>query len=195
MTAGGEPQEMPTITRTWLAFAAIGAGLIHVALVIGSPPALGVVLCLVGVAEFGWGVVTFARETVAVPRVAFAVALAPILGWGLLLAVAALVREPALAASLPFMPLAVSSLFCLFIAGTLAAHSRREAPTEGGPRVPGVARYLLALVVGGLVVAGMTTPALAATAAGAAAQPHGEHSDAPAGAGEPFELILPGHEH
>ncbi|MEQ1735503.1 MAG: hypothetical protein ABL886_03640 [Rhodoglobus sp.] len=182
------------ITRTWLAFAAIGAGLIHVALVIGSPPALGVTLAVLGIAEFGWGVATFARDAVLVPRIALAVALAPVLLWGLLLAISALVREPRIAASLPFMPLAMASVFSLFIAGTLAVDSRR-AQTEARPRVPGVARYLLGLVVGGLVVAGMTTPALAATAAGAVAQPHGEHSDAPAGEDGPYQLLLPGHDH
>ena len=35
---------MSTITRTWLAFAAIGTGLIHFALVVGSPLPLGIVL-------------------------------------------------------------------------------------------------------------------------------------------------------
>lgn len=178
---------MPTMTRTWIAFAAIGAGLIHVALVIGSPLAIGVPLAVLGIVEFGWGVTTFARGTVPFPRVALAVALAPVLGWGLLLAASTLAEMPQLAAFIPFLPLAVSSVFGLFIAGTLAVISRRKADTEGRPRVPGVARYLLGLVVGGLVIAGMTTPALAATAAGTAAQPRG-------GEEQPFELNLPTHQ-
>ncbi len=186
---------MPTITRTWVAFAAIGAGLIHAALVIGSPPAFGFILGALGIVEFGWGVVTLARDSIPAPQTSFALALAPVFGWGLLLTVSALVREPAVAASLPFMPLAIASLFSLFIAGTLAVHSRRQVRNQTKARVPGVIRYLLALVVGGLVVGGLTTPALAATAAGAAAQPHGQHSDAPVEEAEPFVLILPEHEH
>ncbi|MFM9877613.1 MAG: hypothetical protein ACKVOG_07165 [Rhodoglobus sp.] len=51
-----EPTTMPTITHTWLAFAAIGAGLIHAARVVGSPLALGISPTVLGVAEFGWGV-------------------------------------------------------------------------------------------------------------------------------------------
>ena len=41
------------------------------------------------------------------------------------------------------------------------------------PTAPGVARYLLGLAAGALVVAALTTPALAATEAGEYAVPHG----------------------
>ena len=171
---------MSTITRTWLAFAAVGTGLIHFALVVGSPLPLGIVLGVIGLAEFGWGVMTFARETVPFPRAVLIGALVPLLGWGLLLVTSTVAEDPALAASLPFLPLAVATLFELFIAVVMALHLRRLADaSRPAPRVPGVARYLVGLAIGGLVVAGLTTPALAATPAGSVAQPHGEHTGNP----------------
>jgi len=176
---------MPTITRTWLAFAAIGTGLIHLALVIGAPLALGLVFAALGLAEFGWGVLTFAREEVPLARVALIVAIAPVLAWGLLLVISTLAEMPGIAASVPFVPLAVATVFELFAATVLARHLRRDSRDERG--IPSVGRYLTAIVAGGLVVAAMTTPALAATQAGQFAQPHGETP--PPG----FELNLPEH--
>lgn len=165
---------MPTITRTWIAFAAIGTGLIHVALVIGSPVGLGVALAVLGLTEFGWGVLTFARDSVPFPRAALVVALAPALAWALLVAVASASENVELAASLPLLPLAVATLFELVIVAVIGVHLRRpDAPANP----PGVARYLISLLVGALAVAALTTPALAATQAGLYAVPHGEHSD------------------
>lgn len=175
---------MSTITRTWLAFAAVGTGLIHLALVIGSPLALGIILAVLGLSEFGWGVLTFARDTVPLPRVALVVAIAPIVGWALLLVISTAADAPSVTASLGLLPLAVSTLFELFIAIVLGIHLRRR-PTAA-PAVPGVGRYLIGLSIGALVVAALTTPALAATEAGQYAQPHGEHT------GDPFET---GHNH
>lgn len=177
---------MSTITRSWLAFAAIGAGLIHVALVIGSPLPLGIVLAVLGLTEFGWGVLTFARESVALPRVALVVALVPVLAWGLLLVTSSVAEMPAIAASFGFLPLAIASLFELFAAAVLGMHLRRVTAGDPAPRTPGVAKYLLGIAAGGLVVAALTTPALAATSAGDAARPHGEEPT--------YELILPEHE-
>ncbi len=185
---------MPTITRTWLAFAAIGVGLIHSALVIGSPLALGIILAVLGLTEVGWGVLTFARETVVLPRVALAVAMAPIVLWGPLLLASTVAKSPELAASIVLLPLAVATLLELFIAGILAVHLRRRAAPNGPrPRVPSVARYLLAVLAGGLAVASLTTPALAATTAGLYSAPHGVPSETPVEEDEPFVLNLPEH--
>ena len=175
---------MSTITRAWIAFAAIGVGLIHVALVIGSPLGLGIPLAVLGLAEFGWGVLTFARETVPVPRAALVVALVPALAWALLLAVASASENTALGEFLPLLPLAVSTVFELFITAVIGVHLRRrqDAPAS----TPGVARYLLALLAGALAVAALTTPALAATQAGLYAVPHGGDSD---------QFDLPDHGH
>ena len=166
---------MSSITRAWIAFAAIGVGLIHVALVIGSPLGLGIPLAVLGLSEFAWGVLTFARESVPVPRIALVVALAPALGWALLLAIASASENTALGESLPLLPLAVATVFELFITAAIGVHLRRRP--DAAPKAPGVARYLLALVAGALAVAALTTPALAATQAGLYAVPHGGNSD------------------
>jgi hypothetical protein len=168
---------MPTIRRTWLAFAAIGTGLIHLALVIGSPLPLGLVLAVFGLAEFGWGVLTFARETLVLPRVALVVAVVPVVAWTLLLVTSSVSETPGIAASLGFLPLAVASLFELFAVAVLGTYLRRHRATDAPPAPPGVARYLLGLAAGALVVAALTTPALAATGAGGLAVPHGDPSD------------------
>lgn len=172
---------MPAITRTWLAFAAIGTGLIHFALVLGSPLVVGIALAILGLAEFGWGVLTFARETLVAPRIALIVALAPVLGWALLLVISSVSEAPELAASFGFLPLAVASLFELFAVAVLGIHVRRRRDTDATPPFPSVARYLVGLAIGALVVAGLTTPALAASEAGLLTQPH--------------ELNLPEHGH
>ena len=166
---------MATITRTWVAFAAIGVGLIHVALVIGSPLGLGIPLAILGLTEFGWGVLTFARESIPAPRVALIVALVPVLAWSLLLAAGSALEDPTLAGALPLLPLAVAALFEFFIVAVIGVGLRRGKDASSAP--PGVARYLISLMVGALAVAALTTPALAATEAGAYAVPHGEHTD------------------
>ena len=172
---------MPTITRTWLAFAAIGTGLIHLALVIGAPLPVALVLGLLGLAEFVWGVLTFARDTVPLPRIALVVAITPVVLWGLLLAVSPVAEVPALAASLPFLPFAIATVFELFIAATLAVQLR-TGPTDAP--APSVARYLVGLGLGALVVVALTLPALAATQAGQLAQ-------LPAA---PYEFDIPEHD-
>lgn len=193
---------MSVITRTWIAFSAIGIGLIHVALVIGSPLALAIPLGLLGVAEFGWGVLAFARNTLPTPRAAMVVAVAPLIAWGLLITAASALQLPALATVLDVVPWGIAAIFQLFVAGTLARHARRER--DGMPATastPGAARYLTALMVGALAVSALTTPALAATEAGIYAQPHGEHDssftpqrDAPVDESSDDLFTVPGHD-
>jgi hypothetical protein len=83
------------------------------------------------------------------------------------------------------LPMLVASLLDLAIAIGITWILRRDPARAAAPLRPG--RYLLALGAGALVVAGLTTPALAATEAGAAAIPHGTD--------EPIDLELPGHGH
>jgi hypothetical protein len=192
---------MSAITRTWISFAAIGTGLIHGALVIGAPLGLGIPLAILGVVEFGWGVLAFTRDTLPAPRAAMVVAVAPLIVWGLLVAAASTLQSPALASVMDVVPWGVAAIFQLFVASILSLHARRVR--EGRPAartVPGAARYLTALMVGGLVVSALTTPALAATEAGSYAQPHGEHDgsftpqrDAPDGDNVDDLFTIPGH--
>lgn len=169
---------MSQITRTWLGFAAIGAGLVHLALVISSPLPIAVVVLLLGAAEITWGIVAFARDSVPFPRLATAVAITPLLAWSLIVVVATMLDAAWLAASLPLLPMAIASIFELFVAAVLATHVRRlqtAGGTDSAPVPPSAGRYLVGLMAGALLVGALTTPALAATEAGRFAQPHGSH--------------------
>ena len=168
---------MSTVTRTWLAFAALGTGMIHLALVISSPLPIAAILLLLGLVEFAWGVLTFIRERISYPRWVLFGALLPILLWGLLAAAATALEAPAIASSLGLAALGFATLLELFIAVVLAVQFRRGVDFSKPSKMPSPVRYLSGLLVGGLVVAALTTPALAATEAGVYAQPHGEHSD------------------
>ena len=167
---------MSQITRTWLAFAAVGTGLIHLALVVSSPLPVGIVLTLVGLTELVWGVAAMAGTRLLAPRIALAGAVVPIVLWSIVLLVAVESSDSAIAEPLRFLPLALAALLELFAAGVLAVHIRREnAGDRPAPAAPSAGKYLLGLFIGALVVAGVTTPALAATEAGQFAQPHGQH--------------------
>jgi hypothetical protein len=196
---------MPQITRTWLAFAALGAGLIHLALVVGAPAPLAITLVLLGLVEFSWGIITLARDDVVLPRLARVVAIAPVILWSLLVVVSMLLAADDIVASLTLVPMSIALIFQVFIALVITRHLRRASTTDDGtvdaaaaPTAPTAGRYLLALTVGALLVGGLTTPALAATEAGRYAQPHGDHDPgfvpAPGGDDPLADLDLPGHD-
>ena len=184
---------MTAITRTWLAMAAIAAGLIHVALGAGAPLVLGVPLVAIAVAEMAWGAATIVRDRTPVPTAALLGALAPVALWAGLITAASVSGTPELLAPLPFLAMGSATLFSLFVAGVLAVHRRRalrvddpSAATAGAtaPREasePSVGRYLLGVLAGAAVMSALTTPALANTHAGQSAVPHGTshgvHSD------------------
>lgn len=157
---------MEAVVRAWLGFIALGAGLIHLALVIGSPPAVAVPLLIVGVAEFGWGVFAFTAPRLPVPRAARIGALVPILGW-----VVVILLGGGTGLGLRTLPMLVASLFDLAVAIGITVVLRRAA---GDSRPISAARYLISMGVGALIVAALTTPALAATEAGEYAVPHGD---------------------
>ena len=161
---------MSAVLRNWLGCLALGSGLVHVALVIGSPPPVAAVLLVVGAAEFVWGAFTIARPAPPVPRLARAAALAPVIGWALLLVVAGADSLGPLTSSNRLLPMLVAGLFDLLVAGGLTVMLRHAAATS--PRRPAVdsapltGRRLAAVILGALLVAAITAPALAATEAG-----------------------------
>lgn len=191
---------MSQLTRSWLAFAALGAGVIHLALAAGCAVPLAVALVVLGFAEFGWGVGVLARNRFLVPRAALVVAFLPAIGWGMLLLAAVTSKNPLVASSIPALPMVVSVLFTLAIAASLARlQGVRGVRRQGTPAddaatsnstVSGSAavkadatsqperpfRYLGGLFLGALLVAALTTPALAATQAGIA-NPHQHHGE------------------
>ena len=115
-------------------------------------------------------------DRLVAPRTALVVAIAPIVLWSLVVVASALFQDSVLATSLELFPLAIATMFELFAAGVISVQLRRRIEADAAPPPPGVWRYLLGATVGGLAVAALTTPALAATEAGLYAQPHGEHS-------------------
>jgi hypothetical protein len=171
---------MTAVVRGWLGFCALGAGLIHLALAIGSQPAVGIPLLAIGAAESAWGVFAFTAPALPLPQVARAGALVPLLGWAVALVVTG---GSAAIEGLRVLPMLVASLLDLTIAIGITGMLRREPGRAAVPLRPG--RFVVALGTGALVVTALTLAALAATEAGFAAIPHAPGE-------EPFELILPG---
>ncbi|MBN9150860.1 MAG: hypothetical protein J0H56_05505 [Micrococcales bacterium] len=175
---------MSQITRSWLAFAAMGAGVIHLGVAPGTAIPAAVVLGVLGLAEFAWGVGVLARNRFLMPRVALVGAFAPVIGWGFALLAAVAFDNPELASAFGAFPMAVASFFNLVIAAVLGADRRRTATVSSGSavRAPKPRRqapaclYLTGLMVGALAVSMLTTPALAATGAGIN-NPHANHGE------------------
>ncbi|MFC5930564.1 hypothetical protein D6T64_16805 [Cryobacterium melibiosiphilum] len=178
---------MSAVTRLWLGFAALGAGMIHVAVGASAPFPLSVLLIGFGVAELAWGVTALALGRLPVPRAVSGAALIPVFVWGATAALGSGLGVSAEATGLPFYSMAIASLFNLFLAVVMAVHQRRRsneaassatgaasvARTGTSPAVAGGWRFVTALALGGAIFSGLTTPALAATDAGQLAVPHG----------------------
>ena len=175
---------MTSISRLWLAFAAMGAGTIHLAVGASAPMLLAILLVGFGAAELGWGVRTLVRGRLVAADLALFGALIPVFVWGATATLGSGFGLAAGATGLPLFPMMVASLFGLFISAALAIG--RRAAGGAGTAGPGAGRpdaaaspqgwrFLVALTIGGLLFSGLTTPALAATEAGAHAVPHGSH--------------------
>lgn len=178
---------MSAVTRLWLAFAALGAGMIHVAVGASAPFPLAVLLVGFGLAELGWGVAALSLGRLPAPRAVTGAALIPVLTWGATASLGSGLGVSSEAIGLPLYSMAIASLFNLYLAVVMTVHQRRSAaepvlsaaggasPARAGT-APGAAsgwRFLAALTVGGMLFSGLTTPALAATDAGQLAVPHG----------------------
>lgn len=109
-------------------------------------------LAAIGIAEFAWGVLVMFDERFLVPRVAVIAALAPVALWLAALALGVESFRPA--------PLAIATLFELFIAGVIAVSLRRGRQAAA----TGTARFVLGLVAGAIVVGALTATALASGA-------------------------------
>jgi hypothetical protein len=157
---------MSTITRMWLGFAALGAGIIHLALIVSSPAPIAILIGLLGLAELAWGVVTFVRRSILLPRIALFGSLAPIVLWGVLVAAAAASHTPAISSYLGFEAMFAATVLDLFIAIVIAFQLRRGTDFNAPTRESSAPRYLIGVFVGGLIAALIVTPALSATDAG-----------------------------
>ncbi|TPW76826.1 hypothetical protein [Schumannella sp. 10F1B-5-1] len=175
---------MSPILRIWLGFAALGAGLIHLALVIGAPPGLAVAFALLGAAEFAWGTFCFARDEPPLQRLALLFVLLPLVGWIVVLLAASALHSTDVTAALRPLPLVIATLLDTVVAVGLALRMRgRRRAEESGASEPEVepaadehpaapaslastARFLLGVGAGALVIAALTTTGLSATEAG-----------------------------
>ncbi len=146
---------VPAITRGWLAFAAVGAGLIHFSLVLTADAVAAPVLAVVGVIEFGWGVLAMFDERFTFARVVSIAALAPTAAWVLALVLG-------FGGSFRPVPLALAGLLEFFVAGALIVDRRRARPASAVT----TGRYLVGLAVGALLIGGITALGLAASASG-----------------------------
>ena len=158
-----------------MALVVLGAGLIHLAIAAGSPLGAAIGMGALGAVELGWGLAVLARGSVLFPTAALIGSLAPVALWGLLATARVAGGESALTDFLPLGPLTAASVLNLAVA-LLLAIDRRPRPVKAhadSAARPG--RYLLGMVLGAMAVAGIVTPALAATNAGMYAVPHGEH--------------------
>lgn len=170
---------LSTMARTWPMLSSLGAGLVLLALAAGAGGTAGVVLVGAGAAGLGWGVLSLRAGRALAPRITLGVAAA------LLVAAGALVGSGLTAsAGVRVGPLVAASVFVAIVAGQAALVVRRRrrngrsdpVPDRDVPRAAVDGRLsLVGLLVGALLVAGLATPALAATRAGQLAVPHGEH--------------------
>jgi hypothetical protein len=184
------------MARTWPMLAAFGAGLVLLAVAAGAGGPAGGVLAGVGVAALAWGVLSLHLGRPLAPAAALAVGVALLVGAALLVG-----SGLSGAAGVPAGPLLAASVFAAVVAGHAGFILRRRARTatparaKGAPDAAGRAVVdgrlsLVGLVAGALLVAGLATPAIAATEAGRLAVPHGEHS----GWGS-SSTTAPGHHH
>jgi hypothetical protein len=165
---------MSTITRMWMGFAAVCAGIIHLALVVSSPLPVGILLTIIGIVECAWGVLTFIRERLIAPRIVLIASLVPTILWGVLVGVATEAQTPAIASYLGFAAMISATVFELFISIIIAVQIRRGVDLAAATRPSSAVRYLLGVVIGGVLAAMLVTPALAATDAGKYAKPMGD---------------------
>lgn len=139
-----------TVARSALGFAALGAGLIHLGLAVGSGIGLAIGLVVTGAAEFLWGVLAVSRPGLPVPRVALAGALVPPVLWVLVLLAPVAGPRP--------LPMLAATLLDLAVAAGTGIGLRRGPAPE--PRRPAVG-----IAIAAVVVVAITFPALIATEA------------------------------
>jgi hypothetical protein len=165
---------MPTLLRTWIGLAALGAGCIHLAVAAGAPLAALLGFSLLGAAELAWAVAALARREIPLARLALGgAAAAVVVELGVLLVPAAGMHHGsgmALSAgmqSVPPLPLLGAAILDLGVAAVLAGVLRRRP--EPSDTVPPVWGYLAGVVAGAGLVAALTSASLGATPVGALA--------------------------
>ena len=156
------------IGRTWSAYAALGAGLVLLALAsehLAEHVTLGVALAALGVAEVLWAVLAL-RGPAPAPRTALAVLMMGGVGW---LVAGALVDGVLSGADLAAGALQLAAAVLLAVAlrpMPVVAVAAEEPEPVAAPRGAGNGTRIAALTLGSLLFASITVPGLAATDAG-----------------------------
>ena len=167
-----------SVRASWPAMAALGAGLVHLAVAASAPAVLMAVLAVLGIAEIGWSLTVLRAGRVMAVRSTLAIAASSSAVWvALAFTLQALgVGNPA--TSLPLLPLLAATLFTFYVAVEMArtVRSGRSATVGSGTRL------VVGFMVGAFLVAGIASPALAATEAGKHAHPMGD-------------MMMPAHDH
>jgi hypothetical protein len=165
------------LTRIWIAFAALGAGLIHLAVAAAAPPALLVVFLLLGAAEVAWSVGTMLRSSFPTRSLALVGAILGLVVWA-----SALVLGEAIGVTvdtLPPLALGSASVLDIVVAIAMTASLRRSPDASPAPATePAAGWTVLGITVGALAMVGLALPAIGQTQAGIAALdgPHASHS-------------------
>lgn len=193
-----------SVGRAWPPLAALGAGLIHLAVAASAPAVLAVLLAVIGIAEVVWGVAVLRAGQPVLVRLALVVSSASSALWVAVAFSLTAVGAAEPAASVPLLPLGAATVFTLSVAIICARSLRRadaaaavtastgsaSSTAQTSPAAPGAGgsgwRFVGAFAASAALVSAIATPALAATEAGQYAHPHGEHG---------VELVVPGHEH
>ncbi|MBK0419588.1 hypothetical protein JD276_11130 [Leucobacter sp. CSA1] len=153
------------IGQLWSALAAIGSGLILMAVAAGADPRVAIPLIIAAAAELAWGVLTMRAGRVIAPRTA-------LIACGIVLAAATALLFTRTIGLVPFVALlTLHWITAVFAALRLRRGSRRSSPA------PRSGAFVLTLTVQAMLVAAITTPALAQTEPGASAVPHGTLHD------------------
>lgn len=163
------------MTRTWPMLSALGGGLVLLAISAGSDAlGVGLVVGALGAASLVWSGLSLRAGRMLLPGVVLGVSLGVLLGAGVLAFSGA-----AAASGIAGLPLVVAAVFALgtAVGGAIATRTRTR---RGG--APARQVSVIGLALGAMLVAGLATPALAATEAGDLAVPHGEHGTSEGGA-------------
>lgn len=157
---------MSLLIRHWLALAALGAALIHLAVGAGSPPAAMVALLVIGVAELAWAVAVLRSDRLPAAGWAVVGALVPVAGWALLVTAAVVMQAPGITSDLPAIPMLAATLLDLVVAAVVGRHLRSRAETDAQAMCTAVEAGFPAEAA--LVGSGAACPAAAAARAAAA---------------------------
>ncbi|MGH8893129.1 MAG: hypothetical protein ACRDWY_07455 [Actinomycetes bacterium] len=162
------------VARCWAGFALLGAGLIHLAVVrehLAESALHGAFFVVVGAGQLGVALVAVARGRMPAPGIVVAAQLGVVALWaasrttGLPVGPQPWAPEPVGTADVLAVSLELLAVAAVLV---LTLPARRRLGTAVRP-----ARWLAMVGAGALVVASLTTPALASTEAGEHAKEHG----------------------